>query len=100
MATRINRDEWINKVAYTVDAGCHVFLLTMKENLDLVKGELEKVEGIEKTIQTEIAEEGVKIMWIIFKYKYENLDWIENSIGPRKWVHPLKLVADYLALWT
>jgi mevalonate pyrophosphate decarboxylase len=52
-----------NIVAYSIDAGFHVFLFVLKENLERVKDALEPVKPhLERIIHTSIGREGVSVI--------------------------------------
>ncbi len=49
------------RVAYSIDAGFHVFVFTHKDNADEVLTTMQKIDGIDHIIQTRIGKEGVKL---------------------------------------
>jgi mevalonate pyrophosphate decarboxylase len=49
-------------VAYSIDAGFHVFVFTLNTDAAEVIETLQKIDGIEKIIETRIGREGVKLM--------------------------------------
>lgn len=65
-----------NRVAYSIDAGFHVFLFTIKENLGEVKSAMQGVQGIDKIIETRIGRDGVKSLTAELLKKPE---WIHDE---------------------
>ena len=53
-----------NIVAYSIDAGFHVFLFCMKEHVDIVKGKIEATpiitRNIQHVIETSIDPHGIE----------------------------------------
>lgn len=60
-ATALNKAS-PNTVAYSIDAGFHVFLFTLKENSQKVLDSVKEIQGVDKVIETRIGREGVKIL--------------------------------------
>ena len=64
--TKLNRPQEI--VAYSVDAGFHVFLFCLNENVDKVKACVEELRDsagdsiLEKMIETRIGRDGTKVI--------------------------------------
>lgn len=58
----LNKDGEV--VAYSIDAGFHVFLFTMKENVEMVEERIKQdvSEGLERIIHTKIGEHGTIII--------------------------------------
>jgi diphosphomevalonate decarboxylase len=50
-----------NIVAYSIDAGFHVFLFCLKERQESVLEAVSTLQGIDKVIQTRIGRDGVKL---------------------------------------
>ena len=46
------------KVAYSIDAGFHVFLFMMKEHVEEINQKLKEIEGLERVIHTKIGKQG------------------------------------------
>ena len=68
ICTKINSNSFEQKniVAYSIDAGCHVFLFYMRENGEIIRQEIienyEISKNIESFIKTSIGKEGVEII--------------------------------------
>lgn len=64
--TSINAESKKNIVAYSIDAGFHVFLFALADHLEVIENRImnnEKIkENIETFIQTKIGECGVKLV--------------------------------------
>ena len=50
------------RVAYSIDAGFHVFLFTLKENVGELLSSLSALQGIDRIIETKIGREGVRTL--------------------------------------
>lgn len=61
-ATTLNQQSKSPIVAYSIDAGFHVFLFTQKKDAEVVLKAVQGLEGVEKVIQTRIGREGVKMV--------------------------------------
>ncbi|CDW88718.1 diphosphomevalonate decarboxylase [Stylonychia lemnae] len=63
-ALKINKEKGKNIVAYSIDAGFHVFLFIMKEDKEFVLNEFKDLieNDMDRLIQTRIGREGVKII--------------------------------------
>ena len=63
-ATKINNGKGRNIVAYSIDAGFHVFLFMMKEDKEYVLHEFREIiaDHLDRVIETRIGKDGVKII--------------------------------------
>lgn len=59
----LNAENPHNVAAYSIDAGFHVFVFTLRQHVELVKSRIEKNVGqnLERIIETEIDRSGVVI---------------------------------------
>ena len=60
-ATTLNTDPKSPRVAYSIDAGFHVFVFTLKGDAAEVLSTMQKIDGIDHIIQTRIGKDGVKL---------------------------------------
>lgn len=61
-ATALNAASGAPRVAYSIDAGFHVFVFTHKDSAAEVLSKMQGIEGIDHIIQTRIGKEGVKLI--------------------------------------
>lgn len=61
-ATAINAKSELNQIAYSIDAGFHVFLFTPRSNEEAAYGTFSQLPGVDKVIRTRIGREGVKLL--------------------------------------